>query len=122
MTGRLTGLLVHADGTAEVIRVPNDWRELNALIGASWGQVVRTIEPGLLLWIDEEGRLVEKPLNAGLSFRLYPSAIAGDGLILAETGHPESDLASLTADQLARLSLWFAFALPTDHLEGTPTS
>ena len=112
MTGKLAGLLVHVDGTAEVVWVPNDWRELNAAIGAFWGEVVRTAEPGLLLWVDEEGRLSGKPANVGLTGRLYPSVIAGDGLILAETGHPETYLASLTADDLARLSLWFAFDLP----------
>lgn len=109
---KLTALLVRVDGTAEVLRLPNDWRKLNAAIGALWGEVVRTIEPGLLLWVDEEGRLTGKPLNAGLSLRLYPNVIAGDGLVLAETGHPESDLASLTPDDLARLSLWLAFDLP----------
>ena len=111
MTGeKVTGLLVRVDGRAEVLSVPADWRELNAIIGASWGEVVRTILPGVLLWVDDEGRLAHKPANAGISHRLYPAVITGDVFIVGETNDGESDVASLTEPQLAELASWFTFA------------
>lgn len=112
MTGRIRGVLVHTDGRAEVLTVPADWRELNAVIGASWGQAVRTCLPGVLLWVDEEGRLNGRPVNRSLSHRLYLGVIAGTVLIVGETGEPESDVASLTDQQIAELEAWLIITEP----------
>lgn len=109
MTATITGLLVKVTGRAEVLTVPSDWRELNAVIGAAWGEVVRTILPGVLLWVDDEGRLAHKPANAGVTHRLYPGVIAGDAFIVGQTDDSEADVASLTDRQLAELAAWFTF-------------
>ena len=110
MSDTIRGLLVRASGPAELVTIPSDWRELNAIIGASWGQVVRTPIDGVVMWVDEEGRLARKTDNQLLSYRLYPGLICGDAFLVAEVKHPEPDTASLTDAQVEQLHAWIPFA------------
>lgn len=106
---RVRGLLVRVDGTAELITVPNDFREINALIGAQWGEIVYTPVEGIILVVDEEGRVTNRPINPAAA-DLYPGVLCGDVFVTGQTLIPEPDIASLTDDQVELLRAWIPFA------------
>lgn len=66
-----------------------DFRSLAAAIGSTWIERVRTPLYGLVMVVDEEGLLNDKPHNPRLSGHLYPGVICGDGLLLSEEVGPE---------------------------------
>lgn len=113
-TDRIRGLLIKTTGEAELITVPNDFREINALIGAQWGEIVYTPVEGILLVVDEEGRVTNRPINHAAA-DLYPGVLCGDVFVAGQTLIPEPDIASLTDDQVELLHAWIPFARQGIH-------
>lgn len=79
--------------------VDGDFRSLAAAIGSEWIERVRTPLYGLVMVVDEEGLLNDKPVNDRLSGHFYPGLICGDALLVSEQHGPEGvDFVALDAE------------------------
>ena len=91
MTATITGLLLPADGTTpRLVQTPaDDYRAIAKLIGCNYLEHVRTVIPGVVMLVDEEGairadgfRVLNLQSSAG---RLYPGHIFGDVIVYSES-------------------------------------
>ena len=84
----ITALLVPAGLTGEIrqVELPADSLEdMRRLIGCQWIEGVRTPIEGVRMWVDEEGRVTDQPLNGRASGALYPGGIHGNALLTGIT-------------------------------------
>jgi len=75
--------IIRTDGTTETIEVGNGYQDWNRAIDASMGQIIY-LDDGRELWMDEEGRLVGKPVNEAatdLAMSRYGYPMVGDAII-----------------------------------------
>lgn len=95
MSDKLTGLLVPAKGEPRRIEVDNTLKALQKVVG---GYIETcTIDTDAVAIINEEGRLMELPINENLRF------FCGDVLIVGADGGDE--FLSLTEKQISDLKL-----------------
>lgn len=107
MTDRIiTGLLIPADEAAAwTTVVADDWRATAASVGAQTFEVVYSTfaeEAGLVVIVDEEGRLKGRPVNfaASLLFGRPTGALVGDVIVFGDGGEEFDPIPDEIRDQL----------------------
>lgn len=99
--------LIPTDPAVPVQLVDVPEKGLAAAVGGQWFELVRhpwLAERGLLLVVDEEGRLTGRPLNPRAS-RFHRHGIVGDALIVAEAETSEGrDLVGLAPFQVGMIT------------------
>lgn len=124
-------LLIHPSGEIERISLnctyPSRLHQMHELIGCSCIEQVRTLLPGIVIIVDESGKIKtpQQPMNEVAS-SLYAGYVYGGDYIagpaivaaLAPTGpHRELDLCSLSNVDLAFLSIYLGMELPDEEDE-----